>query len=128
MQATEPFHAQPVQREPQFAAVPPVPGMPEAVSADAPPVEGYEPVPDLVQQHVDQREALRQAMQPRIVPAVVQRAVEERETEQTSSAGAETGAEAEGEQGPNIEALAKDVYRILRKKLQVERERDPGRI
>jgi len=102
--------------------------LPEAVSADIPAVEEPELTPDLVQQHVDRREALRQALQPRIVPTVVQRAVEEGETEQTSSSGAEAGPETEAGQGPNVEALARDVYRILKKRLLVERERDPGRI
>jgi len=128
MEAIEPFHAQPVQREPEPAAAPPVPGLPKDAYSASEGTADAEPTPDVVQQHVDQREALRQALQPRIVPTVVQRAVEERETEPTLSAGAETGSEAEGEQGPNIEALAKDVYRILRKKLLVERERDLGRI
>jgi hypothetical protein len=125
---TEPTRVQPVQRGPEPAVAPPAPGLPEAVSAGVPTVEEPELTPDLVQQHVDRREALRQALKPRIVPTVVQRAVEERETEQASSSGAEAGPETEEGQGPNIEALARDVYRILKKRLLVERERDPGRI
>jgi hypothetical protein len=72
---------------------------------------------------------LRQALQPRIVPTVVQAAPEGGAS--TSSAEgtqqASTAAGPAGEAAPDIESLARDVYRILRRRLLVEQERELGR-
>jgi hypothetical protein len=80
---------------------------------------------------MDRREALRQLFQPRIVPAtvaappaVVQAARED--STPASGEAAPAGAEQDAQE-PDIEALARDVYNILRRRLQVERERDLGR-
>ncbi|MFN2130402.1 MAG: hypothetical protein ACK2VD_07750, partial [Anaerolineae bacterium] len=78
---------------------------------------------------VDRRALLRQALQPRIVPTVVQAAPEGGAS--TSSAEgtqqASTAAGPAGEAAPDIESLARDVYRILRRRLLVEQERELGR-
>jgi hypothetical protein len=79
---------------------------------------------------MDRREALRQVFQPRIVPVTVQ--ASRQEPGAGGGAGAaETSAPAagaeQGEQGPDVDALAREVYQILRRRLQVERERDLGR-
>ena len=75
----------------------------------------------------DRRTLLRQALQPRIVPTVVQAAPADG-AQGAGAAGQEAQAaaasEAEGE--PDVESLARDVYRILRRRLLVERERDLG--
>lgn len=81
--------------------------------------------PTMAQRVIDSREALRQALQPQMVPSVVQAAPQEAEA-QTEDTG-ET-AEQEGDQaGQNLDALARDVYRIIRRRLLVERERELGR-
>jgi hypothetical protein len=87
--------------------------------------EGWMASPARVQRSIDSREALRQALQPRIVPRVVQAAPQEAEA-QTEDTG--EIAEQEGDQsGQNLDALARDVYRIIRRRLLVERERELGR-
>jgi len=82
-------------------------------------------VPDL-----DRREALRRVFQPRMVPVTVQASREEPGAGDTPGAGA-AGTSTPGEsaeQEPDIDALAREVYQILRRRLQVERERDLGRL
>jgi hypothetical protein len=79
----------------------------------------------LVQRSIDSREALRQALQPRMVPSVVQTAPQEAEA-QTEDTG-ETPEES-GQVGQDLDALARDVYRIIRRRLLVERERELGRL
>ncbi|MBN1643162.1 MAG: hypothetical protein JXA09_18155 [Anaerolineae bacterium] len=79
----------------------------------------------------DRREALRRAFQPRVVPVVVQAAREEPgEADGAGAAGESTAGEdtEQGEQAPDIDALAREVYQILRRRLQVERERDLGHL
>jgi hypothetical protein len=79
---------------------------------------------------VDRREALRRAFQPRVVPVTVQAVREEPAASGGTGAAAESApgeSVAQGEQEPDIDALARDVYHILRRRLQVERERDLGR-
>lgn len=85
-----------------------------------------------VQHAIDSREALRQALQPRLVPHVVQAAPAEGAPTAEASAGESDAAgsqETPGEQEPgeNVDLLARQVYRILRRRLLVERERDLGR-
>ena len=107
-----------------------------SVASDAPLVGPPLPVPTLaaapepatVQYTIDSREALRQALQPRLVPSAVQAAPEDAGTQTASAAG--PGGEKGGEDAPeeqDIESLARDVYRILRHRLLVERERELGR-
>ncbi len=77
----------------------------------------------------DRRMLLRQAMQPRIVPTVVQAApADGTPTAGTTEAAPQAAAVGapEGAEGPDVESLARDVYRILRRRLLVERERDLG--
>ena len=78
------------------------------------------PGPVTVQRAISSREALRQVMQPRLVPAMVQTAPAEGDTA-TERAGADQ--ESDAQQAPNVDTLARDVYRILRRRLLVERER-----
>jgi hypothetical protein len=74
----------------------------------------------------DRRTLLRQALQPRIVPTVVQAAPADG-TQGAGAAGQGAAAAAPEEEGePDVELLARDVYRILRRRLLVERERDLG--
>ena len=82
--------------------------------------------PALVQRSIDSREALRQALQPRMVPSVVQTAPQEAEA-QTEDTG-ETPEEESDQAGQDLDALARDVYRIIRRRLLVERERELGRL
>lgn len=79
---------------------------------------------------LDRRSRLRQAMQPRIVPTVVQAAPADTAqaaspTAAAATPGAAAGGPEEAEE-PDVESLARDVYRILRRRLLVERERDLG--
>jgi hypothetical protein len=75
----------------------------------------------------DRRALLRQAMQPRIVPAVVQAApADGTQTGSSTRSAAQSAAVPEEGEGPDVESLARDVYRILRRRLLVERERDLG--
>jgi len=79
---------------------------------------------------LDRRALLRQALQPRIVPTVVQAAPEggasTDNAEGTQQASTAAGPAGEGA-APDIESLARDVYRILRRRLLVEQERELGR-
>ncbi len=112
----------PVDRaEPEAPTAPPEPSADERPT---PPVLSHLPEPAAGQRAMDSRQMLRQALQPRIVPAVVQATPAEAETEQ-SSADTAPGPDQEG---PDVEALARDVYRILRRRLLVECERDLGRV
>jgi hypothetical protein len=89
------------------------------------------PSPATVQRTIDSREALRQALQPRVVPAVVQAAPAEGGTSAArENAGpvASTSQERGTQEGEDIEALARDVYRLLRRRLLIERERGQGRV
>lgn len=77
----------------------------------------------------DRREMLREALQPRVVPATVQAAPADGGTGSAAEQQAPDTPQAEGEErGPDVEALARDVYRILRRRLLVERERQAGRL
>jgi hypothetical protein len=78
---------------------------------------------------LDRRALLRQALQPRIVPTVVQAAPEDGPSGATGADAqqASTAAGPAGEAAPDIESLARDVYRILRRRLLVEQERELGR-
>jgi hypothetical protein len=71
---------------------------------------------------------LRQAMQPRLapvaVPTVVQMPASAPAGEEATSA-AEEGGRGEGQ---DLESLARQVYRIIRRRIAVERERERGRL
>jgi len=75
----------------------------------------------------DRRTLLRRALQPRIVPTVVQAApADGAQGAGAAGQGAAAAAAPEEEGEPDVESLARDVYRILRRRLLVERERDLG--
>ena len=81
--------------------------------------------PATVQRAISSRESLRQIMQPRLVPARVQAAPAEGDTT-TERAGPDQ--ESDAQSAPDVDTLARDVYRILRRRLLVERERERGRL
>jgi hypothetical protein len=110
------------------------PGVPPAqrpTVQEAPPLlPATEPLPApgaaMAQYTIDSREALQRAMQPRTVFSVVQTAAEASEA-QSEDAG-ETPEQAGDQAGQDLDALARDVYRIIRRRLLVERERELGRL
>ena len=76
-----------------------------------------------VQRTVRSSQDLQRLLQPTVARAIVQTA--EAAPEQ---APAPAAAEAESAQaGQDLESLAREVYRIVRRRLAVERERDQGR-
>ena len=99
-----------------------LPGLAPATGVESAP-PATEPL--IVQRTVRGPQDLRQILQPTLRPTVVQAAPEattETATEATSTQ--EAGGE---EEKQDIDVLAREVYRIIRRRLTVERERERGR-
>ena len=81
----------------------------------------------MIQRAVSGPQDLRQALEPRLLPVAGPPAVQTQAAspaEDTGAAGEEQGQGG----GQELEAMAQEVYRIIRRRLTVERERERGRV
>jgi hypothetical protein len=100
------------------------PDVPKPTLESRPAAPGREAL--IVQRAVLDRQDLREALQPALAPSVIQTAVE-RQSEQAPAAAAPGRGETEEErqdESQDVDALARQVYQILRRRLAVERERE----
>ena len=96
----------------------------EVPPATEPAAAVTKPGPVIVQRMVSSRQDLRQALQPTLAPIVVQAA-----PEAPAAGPAPETREKKGEgESQDLESLAREVYRLVRRRLTIERERERGRL